>query len=237
MNLGNTLGNLNYLQLANNPTSIEPDMPAPDTKAIELMNGLNLLDMEVKSNRARVKDLSLDWSRSRTLDNEPMLGMDRGLDIPTKAKAKSKASVVFGSPSRSDGSKGKVLDEVKKKYLGKKYIWGAKVGDCRGADCSALTSYYAKGLGANIPRTAYGQFKFLKSKGRLTKDLKSVSAGDLLYFDFKNRNGNPIGHTAIVVGRDDKGIKVLEASGSIGSVVERYLPKRYYSRIAGIGKL
>jgi cell wall-associated NlpC family hydrolase len=131
----------------------------------------------------------------------------------------------------------KALNKIEKEYLGKPYVWGAKVGDKRGADCSSLTSCYAKNIGKNIPRTAYSQFKYFKQKGKLVNDINKANAGDLIYFNFRNKNKNPVGHTAIIKSIDANGIKVIEASSGHKKVIERYLPKTYYKHIVGIGKL
>ena len=118
--------------------------------------------------------------------------------------------------------------------LNKPYKWGAKVTDNSGADCSSLVCKASLAKGVHLPRTAYGQFKYFEKRGKL-KPLSQTKAGDYLYFNFRNRNKNPIGHTAIVSEVKKGKIKVIEASGSHGKVIERWLPASYYKHIAGVG--
>lgn len=102
-----------------------------------------------------------------------------------------------------------------KKLLGKKYVYGAKVGDKNNFDCSSFTKEVYKTVGVNLPRVSRQQSKI--GKGVSINNLK---IGDLIFF---NTLGNYVSHVGLSLG----GNKFVHASSKAGKIIVSDL-KGYY---------
>jgi hypothetical protein len=83
----------------------------------------------------------------------------------------------------------KEIEELSKKYLGGKYVWGGNTPD--GFDCSGYTKYIFAKKGIKLPRTAYEQSKV----GDLVVD--DFKKGDLLFFNTDTSRDLPITHVGV----------------------------------------
>ena len=112
-----------------------------------------------------------------------------------------------------------------KKLLGKKYVYGAKVGDPQNFDCSSFVKELYKELGINLPRVSRQQARIGKPISKA-----NLQVGDLIFF---NTLGNYISHVGMSIG----GNKFVHASSKAGKIVVSdltgfYLNKAsYYVRI------
>ncbi len=132
-------------------------------------------------------------------------------------------SLVNRSASRS-GVFGNI-EEITKKYLGKKYSYG-KTGPDR-FDCSGFTYYilnnyygdYLKQRGINLPRTSSSQATIGTVVSR-----NALEIGDLVFFNTTARRGNSITHVGIYIGSG----RFIHASSSRGNVMISSLSEGYY---------
>lgn len=112
-----------------------------------------------------------------------------------------------------------------KKLLGKKYVYGAKVGDSQNFDCSSFVKELYKELGINLPRVSRQQARIGKPISKA-----NLQVGDLIFF---NTLGNYISHVGMSIG----GNKFVHASSKAGKIIVSdltgfYLDKAsYYVRI------
>lgn len=112
-----------------------------------------------------------------------------------------------------------------KKLLGKKYVYGAKVGDPQNFDCSSFVKELYKELGINLPRVSRQQARIGKPISKA-----NLQVGDLIFF---NTLGNYISHVGMSIG----GNKFVHASSKAGKIIVSdltgfYLDKAsYYVRI------
>jgi cell wall-associated NlpC family hydrolase len=128
-----------------------------------------------------------------------------------KQKKKSFLSLVSGS------KKQKAIPKEAKKYLGKRYVWGA-TGPYR-FDCSGFTSYVCKKNGVCLPRTSVKQSRVGKRVSR-----RSLKAGDLVFFDTSKRHRGHVNHVGIYIGNN----KFIHASSAKKKVVITSLNKPFY---------
>lgn len=84
-----------------------------------------------------------------------------------------------------------------KKFLGVKYVFGARTGRTNAFDCSSYTQYLYGKQGIRIPRTARAQAK----RGSYVK-VANLKPGDLLFFSVPGRfrNDRTPGHVGIYMG-------------------------------------
>ncbi|MEW9672277.1 NlpC/P60 family protein [Ammoniphilus sp. 3BR4] len=84
-----------------------------------------------------------------------------------------------------------------KKFLGVKYVFGARTGRTSAFDCSSYTQYLYGKQGVRIPRTARAQAK----RGSYVK-VANLKPGDLLFFSVPGRfrNDRTPGHVGIYMG-------------------------------------
>lgn len=81
-----------------------------------------------------------------------------------------------------------------KKLLGKKYLWGAKVGDLNNFDCSSFVKELYKEIGINLPRVSRDQSKIGQKIS-----LNNLEIGDLIFF---NTIGDYVSHVGIYIGNN-----------------------------------
>ena len=119
--------------------------------------------------------------------------------------------------SLSSSNKRKALPQFARKYLGKRYVWGA-TGPYR-FDCSGFTSYVCKKNGVSIPRTSINQSKVGKYVSR-----SNLKAGDLIFFDTSKRRRGYVNHVGIYIGNN----KFIHASSAKKKVVVTSLNAPFY---------
>ena len=99
--------------------------------------------------------------------------------------------------------------------VGKSYGWGG-TGPNR-YDCSGLTMKSWQSAGVTIPRVSYRQQDSLTQVSR-----SNLRPGDLVFSNYRGRNGNKADHVSIYVGEG----KVVTSSGGQGKVVFRDLSRK-----------
>ncbi len=119
--------------------------------------------------------------------------------------------------SLSSSNKRNALPKFARKYLGKRYVWGA-AGPYR-FDCSGFTSYVCKKNGVAIPRTSLSQSKVGKYVSR-----GNLKAGDLIFFDTSKRRRGFVNHVGIYIGNN----KFIHASSAKKKVVVTSLNTPFY---------
>ncbi|MCG7407145.1 C40 family peptidase [Paenibacillus sp. ACRRX] len=93
------------------------------------------------------------------------------------------------------------------KYLGTRYVFGAKSFQTRSFDCSSLVQYLFNQEGVDLPRTSYEQAK----KGTHIKR-SALQKGDLIFFSSGRPGKGKITHVAIYAGNN----KILHTFGKPG---------------------
>lgn len=111
----------------------------------------------------------------------------------------------------------KLLQKAKK-LLGKKYVYGARMGDKNNYDCSSFVASCYKDIGVNLPRVSRQQAAVGKPIGR-----ENLQAGDLIFF---NTLGNYISHVGMSIGGD----KFVHASSKAGKIIVSDLKGYYLAR-------
>ncbi len=117
-------------------------------------------------------------------------------------------------------------------------------------DCSNTSRYLVrKTKGIDLPRTAAGQYRFVRQYGRLRRAgglfggvpdkewwAKRLRPGDLLFWEHtcKPRNRPPVTHVMVFVGRDDSGnLLMAGAQNSRGVGIYRLQPRVVYGGHGG----
>jgi len=142
----------------------------------------------------------------------------------TKRKKRSRlgsAMATLNGHSRgsSGGSRSTRTIRVAKRYLGRRYVWGA-VGP-RSFDCSGFTQYVMrKSKGVRLPRVSRKQAYYGKYVSR-----SHLRAGDLIFFDTSRRRRGYVNHVGIYIGNH----KFIHASSARHRVVITSLNRPFYS--------
>ncbi|WP_051287055.1 C40 family peptidase [Paenibacillus taiwanensis] len=93
------------------------------------------------------------------------------------------------------------------KYLGTRYVFGAKSFQTKSFDCSSLVQYLFNLEGVDLPRASYEQAK----KGAYIKR-SQLQKGDLIFFSSGRRGDKKISHVAIYAGNN----QILHTFGKPG---------------------
>ncbi len=138
-----------------------------------------------------------------------------------KSRMSSALAMLNGGSSHSHWSGGgnsKVI-RVAKRYLGRRYVWGA-VGP-RSFDCSGFTQYVMrKSKGVRLPRVSRKQAYYGRYISR-----SHLRAGDLIFFDTSHRRRGYVNHVGIYIGNH----KFIHASSARHRVVITSLDRPFYS--------
>jgi LysM repeat protein len=122
-----------------------------------------------------------------------------------------------GRSSWSGGGNSKVI-RVAKRYLGRRYVWGA-VGP-RSFDCSGFTQYVMrKSKGVRLPRVSRKQAYYGRYVSR-----SHLRPGDLIFFDTSRRRRGYVNHVGIYIGNN----KFIHASSGRHRVVITSLNRPFY---------
>lgn len=116
------------------------------------------------------------------------------------------------------------LSDYARKFLGTKYVWGAK--GPRAFDCSGFTGYVFKNFGYNIG----GNSREQATRGQKV-DIKEARVGDLMFFS-RPRGGKTVGHVGMVIDVDpDNGtLKFIHASTKKGVTIQQFPDSGHYNR-------
>ena len=113
---------------------------------------------------------------------------------------------------------------MQKKFLGTKYVWGAK--GPKAFDCSGFTGYVFKNFGYNIGPNSTTQ----ATRGKKI-DIAEARVGDLMFFS-RPGTGRRVGHVGVVIetNPEDGTLKFIHASGKKGVTIQQFPDRGYYNR-------
>ena len=114
-------------------------------------------------------------------------------------------------------SKGDLIIEEAKKYVGTKYRYGGK--SPKGFDCSGFTQYIFKKEKIKLDRSAKAQ-----SKQGEEIEFEKAAKGDLLFFGRKKS----ISHVGIVISEIDEPLTIIHAATSQGIVTTNLEESKYW---------
>ena len=136
-----------------------------------------------------------------------------------KRSRRVSALAMLNGHSRSSWSRNTKTIRIAKRYLGRRYVWGA-VGP-RAFDCSGFTQYVMrKSKGVRIPRVSRKQAYYGKYVSR-----SHLRPGDLVFFDTSRRRRGYVNHVGIYIGNH----KFIHASSARHRVVITSLNRPFYS--------
>ncbi|RXT09138.1 NlpC/P60 family protein [Ammoniphilus sp. CFH 90114] len=100
------------------------------------------------------------------------------------------------APAVTSAQANRIINQGKK-YLGVKYVFGARTGRTSSFDCSSYTQYLYGQQGIRLPRTARAQ----ATRGSYVK-VANLRPGDLLFFSVPGRfsSDRTVGHVGIYMG-------------------------------------
>ncbi len=140
---------------------------------------------------------------------------------PKKNSRLGSAATILNSNSggRSRWSGDNKTIRIAKRYLGRRYVWGA-VGPST-FDCSGFTQYVMrKSKGVRLPRVSRKQAYYGKYVSR-----RHLRPGDLIFFDTSRRRRGYVNHVGIYIGNN----KFIHASSGKHRVVITSLNRPFYS--------
>lgn len=126
------------------------------------------------------------------------------LSIATAGLAGASTPTAHAATYTSSTAKAASIISTGKKYMGVRYVFGAKSGRTNAFDCSSFTQYVYKVNGIYLPRSSKQQAK----TGRYVPR-SQLKPGDLVFFY------SPIHHVAIYIGNG----KILHTYGKPGVTI------------------
>jgi len=114
----------------------------------------------------------------------------------------------------------KEIEERAKKFLGRKYVWGAVGPNC--FDCSGFTMQVFREAGINLPRVSRNQAKV----GRLVK-FDELQRGDMVFFDTSHNHAGKVNHVGIYL---EDGKFIHASSGKKRVVITSFDKKAFYKQ-------
>ncbi|QXW66296.1 C40 family peptidase [Streptobacillus moniliformis] len=108
---------------------------------------------------------------------------------------KPKKILITKNKDKENNDKKILILKKAKKLMGKKYVWGAKVGDYNNFDCSSFVKTLYKEAGINLPRVSKEQSKIGNKI-----PLDELEIGDLIFF---HTLGNYVSHVGIYIGNNE----------------------------------
>jgi LysM repeat protein len=178
-----------------------------------------------KVKRSKKRDPNISAILAQVKREKRQKQIETPLRVAKKRRKKSSrygsaAAILNGkrsSSSRWSGSSKTI--RIAKRYLGRRYVWGA-VGP-RSFDCSGFTQYVMrKSKGVRLPRVSRKQAYYGKYISR-----SHLRAGDLIFFDTSHRRRGYVNHVGIYIGNH----KFIHASSARHRVVITSLNRPFYS--------
>ncbi len=116
------------------------------------------------------------------------------------------------------------LTDYAKKFLGTKYVWGAK--GPKAFDCSGFTGYVFKNFGYDI-----GPCSRVQATRGEKVDIKDARVGDLMFFS-RPGGGKTVGHVGMVIDVDPENgsLKFIHASSKKGVTIQQFPDSGHYNR-------
>ena len=112
----------------------------------------------------------------------------------------------------------KEIESRAKKFLGKRYVWGATGPNT--FDCSGFTMKVYRSAGINLPRVSRNQAKV----GALVR-YENLQRGDMVFFDTHKRRTGQVTHVGIYL---EKGKFIHASSGNKKVVITSFNKKKFY---------
>ena len=112
------------------------------------------------------------------------------------------------------------IEENAKKFLGRRYVWGAVGPNC--FDCSGFTMKVFRTAGINLPRVSRNQAKV----GALVK-FEELKRGDMVFFDTSKRPTGRVNHVGIYL---EDGKFIHASSGNKRVVITSFDKKAFYKQ-------
>lgn len=115
------------------------------------------------------------------------------------------------------------LTEYARKYLGTRYVWGAKGPNA--FDCSGFTGYVFRNFGYDIGANS----RIQATRGKKV-DIKDARVGDLMFFS-RPKGGKTVGHVGMVIDvNPDGSLKFIHASSRKGVTIQQFPDNGHYNR-------
>ncbi|AVL43644.1 NlpC/P60 family protein [Streptobacillus moniliformis] len=122
--------------------------------------------------------------------------VNRNNNFKLKKSLVVKEKIEIKKEKRFEKNKKKILILKKaKELMGKKYLWGAKVGDYNNFDCSSFVKALYKEVGIDLPRVSKNQSKIGEKIS-----LNELEIGDLIFF---HTLGDYVSHVGIYIGNNE----------------------------------
>ena len=141
-------------------------------------------------------------------------------------------TLVSTAPINNYAEKIDSLISFSKKFIGTKYRYGNNTPE--GFDCSGFTGYVFSNFGYQLERSAANQYK-----NGISVSKKDAKAGDLVFFQRKNRNGTyRISHVGIIISVDttNQTFRFIH-SCSRGVIIDDSTVEYYQKRFYGIRRI
>lgn len=124
-------------------------------------------------------------------------------------------------------SEGEAIVEFAKKYIGRPYLYGARLGDTTKFDCSSYVWFIYKHVkGISISRVSQDQYRNAPIK---ITNINDLQIGDLVFFKTTNESWKFISHVGIYIG-NGKFINAKQNGGvKIDNIVDWH--NKYYDGI------
>lgn len=127
------------------------------------------------------------------------------------------------------------MDELisfSKQFIGKPY--GYRCSKDLYFDCSGYICYLFNSYGVSLPRSSSDIYNYVNN-------IVTPLPGDLAFFTGSNKNNRRVGHVALIISIDERGIRMIHSTSSRGVMIDtldknRYYQERFlkYGRIPGL---
>ncbi|MCH9740240.1 MAG: C40 family peptidase [Epsilonproteobacteria bacterium] len=135
-----------------------------------------------------------------------------------KAYQQNRYLPLSGEPKQCESPLINTIEDNAKKFLGKRYVWGAVGPKC--FDCSGFTMKVFRKAGVNLPRVSRNQAKV----GALVK-FDELKRGDMVFFDTNRRRTGKVNHVGIYL---EDGKFIHASSGKKKVVITSFDKKKFY---------
>jgi cell wall-associated NlpC family hydrolase len=163
--------------------------------------------------------------RNNTYSQPGYIATDyKSLSIPADTIKKSVSDSIAVDSAKIDYKEALIDSIIKfgKNYLGKPYRY--HISNTRRFDCSGYVSFIFSKFGYSLPPSSSGM-AYVGEK--ISKE--NARKGDLILFKGRSTKSSRVGHVALIIDVDDKGIVMMHSS-SRGILIEHYANNDYYKR-------